>query len=358
VEVKHSLRFLKHRFFYIALIVVNAFLVYGIRYRRYFERTAASQWARHKANREIVAQARGVDAVLTLGSLQENPTDGKDGVRHAIVIDHVNLLSKKIPDFGIPFPEREVSASWNEFERRALHSQDRIFVLSNFVKGSIVDDYGIDPEKVTVIGAGPNLDVDSKRDGITKDFNGRNILFVGLDPVRKGLPLLLKAFESVVKVFPDAHLNVVGVEGQNRQGVTYHGRLHGDALKRVFYESQVFAMPSLREPFGIVFLEAMWSQNVCIGTNAFTMPEIIEHGVTGYVVNPQDEVELADRLVTLFSNPDQLKQMAEEGYRKAQSKWSWDVSARIVGESLFPGVERPAVDLISESPPAETSQSR
>jgi glycosyltransferase involved in cell wall biosynthesis len=104
--------------------------------------------------------------------------------------------------------------------------------------------------------------------------------------------------------------------------------LKGEPLKELFYDSQIFAMPSLREPFGIVFLEAMWSKAVCIGTSIEAIPEIIKDGETGYIVDPNDDGALAERISALFSHPEDLKDKAERGYAVAKSEWRWDLTAK------------------------------
>jgi glycosyltransferase involved in cell wall biosynthesis len=335
IEAPHSLRYLRFRYCYGALLYLNALLAYGVRYREQLNRTWAAQWVRGKANQMAVSRHENLDAVI---SLQQMPTytRRRQGIVYAIFTDHVNLLSKRGPDFGIDFPERRVSTAWNRYERRALQSQDRVFTLSKYVQRSLVEDYGVRPDNVVVVGAGPNLDVDCVRDGIVKRFDARNVLFVGLDPVRKGLPQLLRAFARVAEIYPNARLNVVGVDGSNTSHVTYHGPLYGDPLKKLFYESQVFVMPTLREPFGIVFLEAMWAKAVCIGTRIGAIPELVEDGVTGFLVEPNDADALAERMIEMFSDTERMRAMAEAAYRAARDKWCWDMSANHILRSLFP----------------------
>jgi glycosyltransferase involved in cell wall biosynthesis len=201
----------------------------------------------------------------------------------------------------------------------------------------MVRDYGVDPDKVAVVGAGANLDVDAERDGIDKDFSQQNILFVGLEPERKGLPILEQAFARVRERFPNARLHVAGVSGAGSPGVVYHGVVRGEPLKKLFYDAQVFALPSYREPFGIVFLEAMRAKTACIGTNLAAMPEIIEDGKTGCIVEPGNADMLAAKLIDLFDDPQRLKAMAENGYRAAQQRFGWDRAASIVTGCLLEG---------------------
>jgi len=333
VNVEHSLRVLPCRPVYIALIVISAFCTYGTRFRQHLDKTRFAQWVRTRANRAIVRRAGDVDAVISL-KVADNPCRS-DRPLSGVLTDHTNLLSKRADNYGIRFVESETTERWNEWERQAFESQDFLFPLSRYAARSMVEDYSVDEEKVLAIGAGPNLDVDAGRDAVCKNYRGKNILFVGLDAERKGLPDLLNAFRCLAEHHPDARLDVVGIDGEDGAGIYYHGRLSGEPLKQLFYAAQVFVMPSLREPFGLVFLEAMWAKAVCIGTNRFAMSEFIEDGVTGYLVNPKSPAEIASRLDTLFKDPARLEAMAESAYMRAREQWSWDSSVDRIITAMF-----------------------
>lgn len=338
-EVVHepsTLRVLRLRPLYLGLMYGAALLEYGIKFRRYVDHTRMAAWVRSKAAQAIIDRHDDIHAVIGLQRVIRGFSGAKRaGVRYALLTDHVNVLSKQSPDFGLDLPERGVSAAWNETERRALEAQDCTFVLSSQVERCIVEHYGVPASRVTVIGAGPVLDVNAARDGIAKDFSQQNVLFVGLDSQRKGLPQLEAAFERVAAVFPKAKLHVAGVEGKSTPRVTYYGKLSGAPLRDLFYQSQIFAMPSLREPFGLVFLEAMYAKNVCIGTTLGAMPEIIRQGESGFLVQPDDVDALADRIIWLFERPDALRRMAEAGYARARRNYSWDIAAERMLNALF-----------------------
>jgi glycosyltransferase involved in cell wall biosynthesis len=85
----------------------------------------------------------------------------------------------------------------------------------------------------------------------------------------------------------------------------------------------VFALPSRCEPFGLVFLEAMVFGLPCIGTRRDAMPEIIEDGITGYLVETGDEATLADRLVHLLQDRNLAKRMGEAGHARVMSRFQW-----------------------------------
>jgi len=344
LEVRSSLRYLPLRPLYIALVLANALLVYKLGFRHYLNRTYAAYVARSKANDTIVREHNRVDAVILIGANCLNFWKvKKPGMIYTIFTDHTNMLSKKIcaemaskktPNYDYDMPEARVHSNWNMIEKHILAQQDHIFVMGSHVKDSMVCDLDIDPSKITIVGGGPNLDLDIERDSKFKDYHGKNILFVGLDAKRKGLPVLISAFAKVTAIFPNAKLHIVGVEGDNANGVEYHGRLRGSPLKKLFYETQIFALPAYREPFGIVLLEAMFAKNVCIGTNIEAIPEIIIHGETGYLVEPGNEKILADRIIELFSDVVLLKAMAERAYQIAKRQWTWERAAKRIIDAI------------------------
>lgn len=335
---KLSIRNLRLWPVYLLLQYAHAFVIYRTSFRRYLHRTYTAFWVMSKAANVLVERNRDVDLVLVLNSsyIDLNKYKNKN-IKYAIFTDHTNMLSKRLPDYGFDIPEAKVYPGWNQIERDMYSLQDNIFVMGNHVKDSLVNDYGIDHKKVTVVGGGPNMDIDIEADHIKKDFTQQNILFVGFDAERKGLPILEKAFTQLRHVIPKAKLHVVGVENNNKhnENITYHGKVYGETLKDLFYSSQIFVLPTYREPFGIVFLEAAWANTVCIGTNLGAIPEIVKDGESGYLINPGDWEALAEKLVYLFQNPLEMEKMANSGYLLAKSKWSWDHTASKIISNVF-----------------------
>jgi glycosyltransferase involved in cell wall biosynthesis len=317
-------------------ILINALLVYRTNFQKLLRRTYAAYVTYSKASALLVKKHKGTtDVVVMIGANFLNFWRRKEpGVLYTVFTDHTNILSKRLPDYGFPVLEKNVHTTWNKIERNILFHQDHVFVMGSHVKNSVVTDYGINAAKVTVVGGGPNLDLDIERDGFVKRWDQSNILFVGLDAERKGLKVLERAFAKVKTRCPLATLHVVGPDGVSANGITYYGRISGEPLKKLFYESQIFVLPTFREPFGIVFLEAMLAKNVCIGTNIEAIPEIILNGESGYLIEPNDFASLADKILELFYDRPQLRKMGENGYRLARMKWGWDKSAERIIEAL------------------------
>ena len=196
-----------------------------------------------------------------------------------------------------------------------------------------VADFGQSPDKVVTVGAGANL---------TTVPEPRARLRVAADPVRrqawerKGGPQLLEAFRRVRAERPDAELWIVGPEEApaTEAGVRFsagsHARAEGERrLGCGLRGRDMFAMPSLYEPFGVVFLEAMAYGLPVRGSDRCAMPEIIEDGVTGHVVDAVDIGTLAQRLLEP-RRAGAARAFGEAGHRRFLERYTWDaVAARM-----------------------------
>jgi glycosyltransferase involved in cell wall biosynthesis len=323
------------RYWYGPRMVVSALIRYRRDARRLLNRTRVAYEARLRVNQALVDRHPGVDLVLQIAANSANYLGARPShTRFAVYTDYMNLLSKALPDHGFALEERKVDAEWNVLERQTLLAQDHVFVMGSHVKPAIEAAYGLRPERVTAVGAGPGLDLDIERDGRVKDYANRNILFVGKQPGKKGLGVLLQAFAQVRVRFPDALLHVVTGKPISAPGVVFHGSVSASQLKELFYTSSIFTMPAFKEPLGLVYLEAMWSKTACVGTNTGSMPELIQDGESGYLVDPGDATALAQRLVALLENPGRTKQMAERAYAAAKGYWDWDLVVRRMMSAL------------------------
>jgi len=86
----------------------------------------------------------------------------------------------------------------------------------------------------------------------------------------------------------------------------------------------IFAMPSKTDAFGLVYLEAWFYKKPVIGAYAGGVPAVINDGVDGYLVPFNDRYMLAEIIMKLHQNPDLIRKMGEEGYRKVIEKYTWD----------------------------------
>lgn len=103
--------------------------------------------------------------------------------------------------------------------------------------------------------------------------------------------------------------------------VQFHGRVGESRLQELYARCDIFAMPSKGEGFGLVFLEAMRHGKPCIGGNHGGTPEVIEHGVTGYLVNHGDVERLGHLIWILAESPELRARMGRDAQQKVRARY-------------------------------------
>ena len=152
----------------------------------------------------------------------------------------------------------------------------------------------------------------------------------------KGHDELLDAWPAVLARIPDAQLIFVGdgddadrLKARARQvpspeSVIFTGFVSDAVLDRLYRRASVFAMPSRDEGLGLVYLEAMAHGLACIGSVHDAATEVIEDGVTGYLVDQADTARLAERLGTLLLDDALRLEMGARGLARWQRRFAYD----------------------------------
>lgn len=150
----------------------------------------------------------------------------------------------------------------------------------------------------------------------------------------KNVEMLIRAIPAVLVREPEATLIIVG-PGDDRlrleavsaslglaERVRFAGRVSDAALQSYFAASDLFVLPSTGEGFGIVYLEAMQHGKACIGARAAAVPEVIEDGVTGLLVDPKTPEQLPAAIVRLLQDDTLRVQMGERGRQRLEETFS------------------------------------
>ena len=163
------------------------------------------------------------------------------------------------------------------------------------------------------------------------------IAYAGRLVSTKGVDDLVEAMSLVAQRVPQARLLIVG-DGPDRgrleemvrrspvrEQVTLHGHVQSAALYQLLRNAWVQVLPSrFREPSSNVLPEAMMRGSAVVATATGGTPEIVQHGVTGFLVPPGNPVELATRIVELLSNRDLAERMGAAGRRVALADFTTD----------------------------------
>jgi alpha-maltose-1-phosphate synthase len=219
------------------------------------------------------------------------------------------------------------------FEKEVYGRLRMIFPMSEYLRESFINDFGVPAERVKCIGAGVNLETlpEYLPD---KNYDTKEILFIGVDFPRKGGWQLLEAFKIVREKHPTAKLHIVGprqlqIPSGLERGVVYHGFLRkddpraGEKLELFFRRCSLFVMPSLYEPFGIAPLEAMVHQLPCLLTNGWALKEMAIPGKTGELCECGSVEDISAKLGQMLADPGALNRMGEAARKHVLEYYTW-----------------------------------
>lgn len=255
------------------------------------------------------------------------------GAPYVVHIDTTHELAYQQWPAWSPYSAREREA-WFRRERELYRQAAHIFPASTPVRDSLVSYYGVDPERVTVVLAGSNYFPlpelgPRRRDPV--------ILFIGKQWERKGGPVLVEAFRAVRERVPDARLIVVGTdEAPAEPGIEVLGKiLDRRRLAALLADAAVFTVPSRFCPFTNSLMEAMSYGLPTVSTTTVGVPELVLHGETGLLVEPNDAPALAKALTRMLTEPELADRMGAAGRRRVETELTWD---RVV-DRMAPGLE-------------------
>jgi hypothetical protein len=187
-----------------------------------------------------------------------------------------------------------------------------------------------------------------------RDINSPIVLFIGRLEKRKGVHILIKAIPYVLKKIPQATFNIIGrdtfltkeaisftgnkdesfqaqlindIPEQYRKNVNFLGYVERDDLARYYEECDIFVAPSLYESFGLIYIEAMSYAKPVIGCGVGGVSEVIEDGISGILVPPEDYVSLAESILNLINNNALRRNMGEKARERIKNNFSDTIMA-------------------------------
>ncbi len=183
--------------------------------------------------------------------------------------------------------------------RRALHAGSAYVTWCDWARRSLIDDYGVDGARITVIPPGVDL-AQWPAPTHRPDAGPVRILFVGGDFARKGGETLLAAYRARLGDRCELHL-VTKAEIAPEPGVhVYHDVApNSELLKRLYATADIFALPTLADCFPLVIQEAMAAGLPVIATNVGAIGEAVRDSETGLLVPPSDVGALSTALEAL-----------------------------------------------------------
>jgi len=227
-----------------------------------------------------------------------------------------------------------------KFYQSCLVQYSNFFVTTSWVRQSLVNDYGVDPERVTVCYTGTgnirNLDFD-------RDREHPILLFVAKhNYLHKGAAIVLDAFRRLRERHPTVELVMVGPDPGILGGApsepknTFHSFLEWDELERLFNRASLFVMPSLYEPYGLVYLEALRCgvPVVCSATGG--MSSVVQEHRCGWAIDHDQPDALLNALLEAVCDLDRCWAMGRNGQKFVDAHCSWEKCAQLMIRTIHP----------------------
>ena len=229
----------------------------------------------------------------------------------------------------------------NDTEWMLTYEASEVIVNSNYMKNELQRLFGLPYEKINVIPNGVNMSLFS---GIERDYNFRRkfamdnekiILFMGRLVYEKGIQHLISAMPKILQGYHDSKLVICGKGGMIdelrsqvynlgiSEKVYFAGYLSGKDVQKMYKSADISVFPSTYEPFGIVALEAMLSENPVVVSDIGGLNEIVQHrenGMKAYCGNPNS---IADAILELLYDHKLCSEITKKAKNKVRNEYNW-----------------------------------
>jgi glycosyltransferase involved in cell wall biosynthesis len=262
-----------------------------------------------------------------VGFLTHNPAVlQQQAIRHIPTLLWTDVtpaqLDERAADYQHRLDGRLVRALKHALVKRCFRRAALCVGWSEWALRSFVDDYGVDPSCTRVLA--PGLDLSRWSLTGAKPISPKpRLLFVGGDFTRKGGDLLLDVFRSH---FSDrAELDIVTRDQHvvSASGVRVHRNLDAGSigLMDLYRSATAFVLPTRSDCYSIASLEAMAMQLPVVVTGVGGIPDIVEHGQTGWLVPPGDGTALCSAIDALLADPARAATMGGRGRARVAERF-------------------------------------
>jgi glycosyltransferase involved in cell wall biosynthesis len=232
---------------------------------------------------------------------------------------------------------RHLNAAFNVRQVYTLMA-DRVVTVGGATREYMIREKGIPADRVITIPTGVDLTIfDPERvPGNLREELGIPAcapVFGTVSVFRrlKGHQFLLEATGEVLRAIPDARLLLAG-EGPQEKNIRERIEELGiknavffagfrDDIPKVLNTIDVFVFPSLQEALGTAILEALAMRKAVVASRVGGIPEIVEEGKTGFLVDPEKPAAIAEKVILLLKNPDLRRDLGDRGRRFVEARY-------------------------------------
>jgi len=237
------------------------------------------------------------------------------------------------------------------FERQTYGLADKIICISKDSRNMLVEKYGIQPDKMTVVHPGVDIQRFFPVGGTEKIPN--SVLFIGRVDKRKGVDFLIRSLPHVVERIPEVKL-YIGGRGKDlsklkkfvhthhlAKNVRFLGFIPDDALNMWYNKVQCVVVPSVFEGFGLTAVESMAAGTSVICTRVDSLQHIVENGVCGYHVDYNDTTALGEKIVSVLKDKKVQDKFSKKGRETVELHYNWDTLIEKLSKELLSANPKP-----------------
>lgn len=219
-------------------------------------------------------------------------------------------------------------------EARLCRTAAHLFPMSDWVAGSLLDDYGVEPGKITV--QPPSLIFDTWP-GRAEGANAvPQVLFVGNDLSRKGAHRLADWVEGPLA--GRCHLHVVSTDRSappSGPNITFHGRVpHARLLTEMMPKADIFCLPTRLDMSPFVLAEAAAAGLPVVASLLGGIPGLVENGQTGLLVPQDDDKGFVRALERLIADAGLRRRMSDMARSRAREQFDGTRNFNLLIEQL------------------------
>ena len=226
----------------------------------------------------------------------------------------------------------------SDIECKGLKEADRVVANSNFTKNNVIYNYGIDPDKIDVVhwGIDPDNPAYNIQCGSPFSKTDKVVLFLGRITIQKGPDYFIEMAKRVSDYIDNVKFVIAGSGDMmdrmiNRAAelgisdkVLFTGFLKGDDVHKAFQMADVYVMPSVSEPFGLVALEALKNNTPILISKQSGVSEVVSNALK---VDFWDIDEMTNKMVSLLTHAPLYEDLRDNSYIEAQ-KFNLDEPAQ------------------------------
>ena len=245
---------------------------------------------------------------------------------------------------------------WRLTRRATVRAAAAVICVSDFIRSPVLRD-GARPDRTVTVAPGFDVtEVDAFR---RRDRPGRfapveaafppgvpTVLSVCRLAATKGVDRMIAALPGILARAPGTRYVIVGAgpdgarlrrlaaESPAAGSIVFLGARTGDEKFVCYDRCTVFAMPSSREAFGLVFLEAGAFGKPVVGGRTVPATDAVLEDRTGYLVDPEDTHAVADAVAGLLNDPAKATRLGANGRRRVEQELTWRASARRIRDLI------------------------